>query len=836
MKRILLAIAALSAATLFSAPLSAAGPVDSGFGKGGAVLLDAEEHKEGAGVAGIVRTTSGDFRVFAQVNGDVGIFAFDSSGSLDRSFHDRGWMLSDPVQGHGADWDMPEALVRSGGQTIVAGGIDYVSAYASYQHQTISKFADDGSLVKSFGNGGTVRVRALRRALGLVVDSKGRLLTVSQKPKSGGRYSGKPLVPSSYAIARFTRAGQLDPSFGKGGIVRHTAPLGSQVTQIQVDQQDRPVVLSTDDVGTKKQRDERYTLLRYKANGSPDRAFGSGGESSRPLPHIDVDGLAVFPDGSSLVAGVHGRDNDLRLIRFAPDGSLNTGYGEAGVAVIDEGRGGGEVSSMTALDDDGRVAFQWGKSLRIATGEGVEVPLDLTGMANSGTGAILATADGSFYTAASADRQPVMGHLRPDLTVDQQFSLNGLPQEELVFHQGRGLYGLGLVSNDGIASAIDVGDDLYSGAPALYLTDRNGKLRTGFGTNGAADLDQSFSTVVGISEGRKGGIRVIGANRSKTVFQINVDKTGKAGKATLEDFKGNDYSDSIRTADGGLIAFGEAFSRSRPEDRRTGFRIARYNPDGSLNYKFGRYGITQVFFRLGAIPTAASFDGKGRLVLAGGFCSTQYRCVDDREVTQKVTFVRLKRDGSLDRTFGLNGRAQYKFGRSGAALDVVALESGRIVARTDAFCHDDCYNGLSLIGLRADGSLDRGFGKAGKISRKLGRTFEGVKLFRAGRNGVDLAASVETCGSRPSYGVLRLGRGGKPDRKFGGGDGLLAGLPKGMLGGFPYYAVRQNPGTITFGGQFDTKGTYGGAESATGLTRLKLKSSDGKSSLKPCAV
>ena len=91
------------------------------------------------------------------------------------------------------------------------------------------------------------------------------------------------------AVARYTPDGALDPSFGSGGLV--TTDLGT-VGIFNVDCDIDDIAIADDGglvaVGRWAAEENDFLLIRYLPNGSLDSSFGSGG-----IVHSDVTGMLM---------------------------------------------------------------------------------------------------------------------------------------------------------------------------------------------------------------------------------------------------------------------------------------------------------------------------------------------------------------------------------------------------------------------------------------------------------------------------------------------------------------------------------------------------------------
>jgi uncharacterized delta-60 repeat protein len=274
-----------------------------------------------------------------------------------------------------------------------------------------------GSLDSGFGSGGKVLTKigdgSVGQAVALQRDGK---IVVAGSIHTGSNWD--------FALARYTRAGKLDRSFGHGGSV--TTDFGSDADyaygmKIQPDgkivvagwttaagggrvalARYRPdgVLDPTFGSGGKVvgrpgyslalalQRDgslvvggggdRRFAVFRFKPDGSPDPAFGFDGEVTTPfdLDSAAVHGLAVQPDGDIVAVGVAvGHEvEEWALARYDQGGSLDTTFGVAGKVTVSYG--------ALSINDANAVALQGGK--RIVVSGGVLNHLAIAGFLPSG--------------------------------------------------------------------------------------------------------------------------------------------------------------------------------------------------------------------------------------------------------------------------------------------------------------------------------------------------------------------------------------------------------------------------------------------------------------------
>src|SRR5262249_36256910 len=218
----------------------------------------------------------------------------------------------------------------------------------------VARYNSDGSLDAGFGTEGRARTDfglpfagGLPAAIHLPVD--GRIVVAAAGGANG------PAPPSQLALARYTPAGTLDSSFGTGGkILRDTGLSLTSVKAVTI-QSDAKIVLAA-------QQDVNATgpiVARFNADGTPDIGFGAGGRVSTPLTAGSFLGamrLAQQADGKILLVGTKffGPQGHV-LIRSNPEGSLDAGFGMAGIALGDLGTGLNATELGLTLQPDGKI-------------------------------------------------------------------------------------------------------------------------------------------------------------------------------------------------------------------------------------------------------------------------------------------------------------------------------------------------------------------------------------------------------------------------------------------------------------------------------------------------
>jgi uncharacterized delta-60 repeat protein len=275
--------------------------------------------------------------------------------------------------------------------------------------------------------------------------------------------------------------------------------------------------------------------------------------------------------------------------------------------------------------------------------------------------------------------------------------------------------------------------------------DLDGKVTTGFaggaGARSVAIQSDGMIVAVGGVGGQFGLARYDTAGALDAAF-------GGDGKVTTDLTAGDDEARAVAVqADGKIVAAGHADQR---------FAIVRYNDDGTLDSGFGGDGTVVTNFTPGFdIANAVAIQADGKIV-AGGASSPGNGSA--------FALARYNADGSLDTTFGGDGKVTTQFGHLvGAAYGVAIQANGKIVAAGEGAGG----NGFALVRYRADGSRDPRFGGDGKVvTRFFGGIGGGAHAVALQPDGKIVAAGTGYAEFGP-FAVARYTSTGRLDPTFG---------------------------------------------------------------------
>ncbi|PBC62611.1 calcium-binding protein [Streptomyces sp. Tue6028] len=223
----------------------------------------------------------------------------------------------------------------------------------------------------------------------------------------------------------------------------------------------------------------------------------------------------------------------------------------------------------------------------------------------------------------------------------------------------------------------------------------------------------------------------------------------------LTDFAGTDYADDVKVQpDGKIVSVGSSDGD---------FAVARHNADGTPDTGFSGDGKVTTDIDNGQYDEAhgVAVQPDGKIVVVG----TSWR---DFEDCCWFTVARYNADGSVDTSFGTNGRVLTDFSGPTEAMDVALQPDGKIVAAG--------YSGgrAAVARYLTTGALDPGFGTGGMVttdpspgSLEEGGDARTLVLQPDGK----IVVGGEVGTTRFDFVLIRYNANGTPDTGFSG-DGI----------------------------------------------------------------
>lgn len=640
-----------------------------------------------------------------------------TAGALDASFGAGGITRTNFSWGPGA---AARAMLRLGDGRLVVAGDPYPGDSAF----VLVRYLPNGDLDQSFGDRGRAMTVTGPNYGGFTLGAFGLIEAEEGAVVVAGRASAAPIA--QIALARYTADGRLDPDFGANGVVTTAITTGYDfVSAIGRDADGRLIVVGHAYDGT------AFDILvaRYLANGDLDLSFGTGGHRLVEAGGWEtIHGLAVLDDGALVIAGTAtvSTSADVLVVRLAADGSLDPSFGIGGVVRTDLGAD--EEARSLAVAADGSLLVAgviWGPSYNSSDLLVMRYRPEGTLDATFGAGGVVVTSltpsdiayaltargDGGLLVAGSVaptglNREAVLLRYLPDGRLDPTFGSGGSVRTSFT-------------GPDNEAYAVLQQPDGKAIIAGLATNPNNDRFVALARFDDAGGLDSSF--------GDGGTVRTAANGSTDELKALAVQ------------------------SDGRLVAAGTTFNGSSPD-----LAIARYHPDGSLDPTFG----------VGGTVVVGSADGAeeagGVVVQDSGHVVVSARFYDTSSVD--VGLVRLQPDGSLDTSFGNDGRLiMATVGPAEYASDLVLQDDGKMVLVGSATAAGGST--FLLVRYLADGTLDPGFGSGGVVTGSV----PGVATAGLQQADGKLVAVGSASGFTTLFAMARWNADGSPDTTFGAG-------------------------------------------------------------------
>jgi uncharacterized delta-60 repeat protein len=223
------------------------------------------------------------------------------------------------------------------------------------------------------------------------------------------------------------------------------------------------------------------------------------------------------------------------------------------------------------------------------------------------------------------------------------------------------------------------------------------------------------------------------------------------------------------------------------------FALARYTVSGKLDRTFGRKGRVLTYFgsRVECFASAVAISADGKVVAVG-------YCISFSGRVGLFALARYTARGRLDASFGRGGRVLTDFGaRCCAEAARVAIQAdGKIVVAGDASRRT--ATDFALARYNANGSLDRSFGKGGRVVTKVGEGDSYAAAIVVQSDGKLVVAGRAYVKPDGVFALARYSADGKLDPSFGRG-GIV--VPNGNASAYAL-AIQRDRKLVTALGPF----------------------------------
>jgi TonB family protein len=263
----------------------------------------------------------------SRLRGDIALARYSVDGSLDTSFGEGGKVVTDFA---GNDDHVHAIALQADGKILLVGETAWDNCDSDF---ALARFNSDGTLDTTFGQGGKVVTDFFGgkdEALAVAIQSDGGIVVTGRAANDR----------ANLALARYTRRGKLDTTFGKNGQVVMPSDRFTFTCSISL-RPDGEISVSGGSSTCSCCADGRivfvtsFSLTRYHADGRLNTAFADKGTVVRTWrePAEVASAMTIQPDGKSILAGdtnIEGAWGYFALQRFNEDGSFDNSFGHEG--------------------------------------------------------------------------------------------------------------------------------------------------------------------------------------------------------------------------------------------------------------------------------------------------------------------------------------------------------------------------------------------------------------------------------------------------------------------------------------------------------------------------
>ncbi len=294
------------------------GKPDSSFGEAGTIITDLEGYYAESCRSVLIQPdgkiiVAGYASHFSNDKQFLILLRYHTNGTRDSTFGINGVTIGRKMHCH-------SAALQNDGKIVLGGSSD--------NHFTAVRYLTNGIIDSSFGVNGEVAT-----PIGLSSEARSLLIQPDGKIVLGG-YSFKEVLTIAFALSRYHPSGNLDSSFGTGGIVTHQLSLPKSWAYTIGLQQDGKIISGGYSIDSSV---SAFALARYQNNGDLDHSFGINGEVITPLSATYSQGtsLGIQNDGRIIMGGyAHiGSKLEMALVRYKSTG--NSGVEESGNLVME---------------------------------------------------------------------------------------------------------------------------------------------------------------------------------------------------------------------------------------------------------------------------------------------------------------------------------------------------------------------------------------------------------------------------------------------------------------------------------------------------------------------
>jgi uncharacterized delta-60 repeat protein len=252
-----------------------------------------------------------------------------------------------------------------------------------------------------------------------------------------------------------------------------------------------------------------------------------------------------------------------------------------------------------------------------------------------------------------------------------------------------------------------------------------------------------------------------------TLVRYNIDGSldntfGNAGKVITTLKHRSTISSITIQMDGKILAGGSVYGSGMSYLTDSGYSVVRYNANGGLDSSFGVNGITLIKMSNGLGYLKKLLVKPNGKIVTAGFVNTM-------TFQYMPALVQLNTNGTLDSSFGTNGKVEGYINDIEAITDMAIANDGKIIASAQ-IRNSPYYGDFALMGFLQNGHLDSSFGTNGVVKTDFNnnapyKTENATSLIRQADGSIIMAGYNYT--SPATFALAKYKANGSLDSAFG---------------------------------------------------------------------
>ncbi len=575
--------------------------------------------------------------------------------------------------------------IQNDGKIIVAG---------SFTNNNVYRFNTDGSIDNSFGTNGHITI--------------GNSITTSMTIRTiQVQTDNKIVLTGNGKLIRLNYDGSLDPSFGNGGIINLLN--SNNDVAIQSDGKIISIGIANTVISTE----------RFNSDGSHDSTFGTNGINLFSFTMSTAGGATIAVQADGKIVELISKSSHLLMLRYNSDGTLDTSFDGDGIL-------------------DSTIPFYFNTPTRPR----IKTLLD---------GKIIVS--GTTYSTLNSYKCLGVFKFNIDGSLDSTFATNGQFQYLtdsmysfiLIVKNDGEINTCGISTNGFNEKIILSSDGIFQNASTLNLFqiypefnntieqndgkivvllnkkilfrfNTDGSIDSSFGTNGILDLNTISTNIVvsNLAKQPDGKIILYPRDFSTEMYRINVDGTPDIT------FGVNGMLDTISLLNNPtLVIENIAFSNDNKmlvscfNYNYSSCALLKLNFDGTIDSTFGTDGVLMPSrFNLFA---SNENEGLDDLIIQSdnkivALCGLFYYSSNNIDQSIAIGITRLNPDGTIDTSFGINGKLVIENNGYNYPQKIVLLENDNFLIKSD-IGHDESI----LYKFNSNGTYDTSFANNGVL-------------------------------------------------------------------------------------------------------------------------